>query len=191
MCIKSSDSASEGGAATASASPPPNKRVKPTSTPTTTNGPNIIATNNGPTTTAALSSSSSVSASSSEFDTRTEAGSAAQYFQFYAYLCQQQNMMQDYTRTATYQRAILDNAAADFNGRVVLDVGAGSGILSFFAAQAGARRVYAVEASSMAAHCEVSGDTAGVTPTKTKRHDSLIERALVPPACVFGHFPWE
>jgi len=63
--------------------------------------------------------------------------------------------MQDYIRTGTYQRAILANLP-DFKDKVVLDVGAGSGILSFFAIQAGARKVYAVEASTMAQHAEVS-----------------------------------
>ncbi|KAB7506900.1 Histone-arginine methyltransferase CARMER [Armadillidium nasatum] len=90
---------------------------------------------------------------SSVFNERTDESSATQYFQFYSYLSQQQNMMQDYIRTGTYQRAILSNIS-DFKDKIILDVGAGSGILSFFAAQAGAKRVYAVEASSMAQHCE-------------------------------------
>ncbi|KAK8395600.1 hypothetical protein O3P69_005599 [Scylla paramamosain] len=90
----------------------------------------------------------------SVFNERTDDSSATQYFQFYSYLSQQQNMMQDYIRTGTYQRAILSNMS-DFRDKIVLDVGAGSGILSFFAAQAGARKVYAVEASSMAQHCEM------------------------------------
>lgn len=62
-------------------------------------------------------------------------------------------MMQDYIRTSTYQKAILSNCD-DFRDAIVLDVGAGSGILSFFAVQAGAKKVYAVEASSMAKHAE-------------------------------------
>ncbi|VTJ54050.1 Hypothetical predicted protein [Marmota monax] len=45
----------------------------------------------------------------SVFSERTEESSAVQYFQFYGYLSQQQNMMQDYVRTGTYQRAILQN----------------------------------------------------------------------------------
>lgn len=89
----------------------------------------------------------------STFAQRTDDSSASQYFQFYGYLSQQQNMMQDYIRTSTYQRAILANMD-DFKDKAVLDVGAGSGILSFFAVQAGARKVYAVEASSMAKHAE-------------------------------------
>ncbi|XP_049628727.1 LOW QUALITY PROTEIN: histone-arginine methyltransferase CARM1-like [Suncus etruscus] len=90
----------------------------------------------------------------SVFNQRTEEASAAQYFQFYGYISQQQNMMQDFVRTATYHSAILQNHT-DFRDKVVLDVGCGSGILSFFAVQAGAKRVYAVEASSVAQYAEV------------------------------------
>ncbi|MBN3302000.1 CARM1 methyltransferase, partial [Amia calva] len=97
----------------------------------------------------------------SVFSERTEESSAVQYFQFYGYLSQQQNMMQDYVRTGTYQRAILQNHT-DFKDKVVLDVGCGSGILSFFAAQAGARKIYAVEASTMAQHAEVLVNSNGL-----------------------------
>lgn len=45
----------------------------------------------------------------SVFSQRTEESSASQYFQFYGYLSQQQNMMQDFVRTSTYQKAILGN----------------------------------------------------------------------------------
>lgn len=90
------------------------------------------------------------------------------YFQFYGYLSQQQNMLQDYVRTSTYQRAVLANSD-DFRDKVVLDVGAGSGILSFFSVQAGAKRVYAVEASSMALHAEV-----GLSVSLDNRKYSLL-----------------
>ncbi|XP_067290264.1 histone-arginine methyltransferase CARM1 isoform X2 [Pseudorasbora parva] len=90
----------------------------------------------------------------SVFQQRTDDSSALQYFQFYGCLSQQQNMLQDYLRTATYQKAILLNDV-DFKDKVVLDVGCGTGILSFFAVQAGAKRVYAVEASSVAKYAEI------------------------------------
>ncbi|CAN0900543.1 Probable histone-arginine methyltransferase 1.4 [Linum grandiflorum] len=85
----------------------------------------------------------------SKFDDKIESSSAKMYFHYYGQLLHQQNMMQDYVRTGTYYAAVMENRA-DFLGRVVVDVGAGSGILSLFAAQAGAKHVYAVEASEMA-----------------------------------------
>lgn len=90
----------------------------------------------------------------SDFDERTEDNSAEVYFQFYGMLHQQQNMLQDYVRTSTYQSAFLTNSI-DFKDKVVMDVGAGTGILSFFAIQAGAKKVYAIEASSMALNAKV------------------------------------
>uniref|UniRef100_A0A8V5GQ01 Histone-arginine methyltransferase CARM1 n=1 Tax=Melopsittacus undulatus TaxID=13146 RepID=A0A8V5GQ01_MELUD len=57
--------------------------------------------------------------------------------------------------------------------QIVLDVGCGSGILSFFAAQAGARKIYAVEASTMAQHAEV-----------LVKSNNLTERIVVIPGKV-------
>ncbi|KAK4745602.1 hypothetical protein SAY87_011914 [Trapa incisa] len=92
-----------------------------------------------------------IPSSKSKFDEKIESSSAKMYFHYYGQLLHQQNMLQDYVRTGTYYAAVMENRD-DFSGRVVVDVGAGSGILSLFAAQAGAKHVYAVEASEMAEH---------------------------------------
>lgn len=84
-------------------------------------------------------------------------GSVQSYFQYYAKLGNQQNMLQDNVRTSTYRQAIVSNPS-DFCGATVMDIGAGSGILSFFSAQAGAPVVYAVEASSAAETVRVLAD---------------------------------
>ena len=58
-------------------------------------------------------------------------------------------MLEDSVRTPKYREAIVENPT-NFRGKVVMDVGCGSGILSIFAAQAGAKKVYACEASGAA-----------------------------------------
>lgn len=67
------------------------------------------------------------------------------YFTSYNDISTHKLMLQDRHRTMTYKKAI----EAVCEDKVVLDVGAGTGILSLFAAKAGARKVYAVEASDM------------------------------------------
>lgn len=58
-------------------------------------------------------------------------------------------MLEDEPRTLAYKNAILNNKTY-FKDKTVMDVGCGTGILSIFCAQAGAKKVFAVEASNLA-----------------------------------------
>lgn len=60
-------------------------------------------------------------------------------------------MLQDKVRTDGYMNAILNNKNV-FKDKVVLDVGCGTGILSLFAAKAGAKLVIAVDMSNIIEH---------------------------------------
>ncbi|KAF5184993.1 arginine methyltransferase [Thalictrum thalictroides] len=75
----------------------------------------------------------------------------ANYFCTYAYLYHQKEMLCDRVRMDAYYNAVFQNKE-HFNGKTVLDVGTGSGILAIWSAQAGARKVYAVEATKMSDH---------------------------------------
>jgi histone-arginine methyltransferase CARM1 len=71
------------------------------------------------------------------------------YWNFFAKLKIHDAMLNDVARTTAYRDAILGNAES-IKGKIVMDFGAGTGLLGFFALMAGAKHVYAIEASSMA-----------------------------------------
>ncbi|KAI8322119.1 S-adenosyl-L-methionine-dependent methyltransferase [Martensiomyces pterosporus] len=70
------------------------------------------------------------------------------YFNSYAGNDIHMQMLQDKVRTEGYRDFIYDNKDV-FKGKVVLDVGCGTGILSMFAARAGAAKVIAVDNSDI------------------------------------------
>ncbi|KAH7096731.1 S-adenosyl-L-methionine-dependent methyltransferase [Auriculariales sp. MPI-PUGE-AT-0066] len=70
------------------------------------------------------------------------------YFDSYAENDIHAVMINDKVRTSTYASFIMRNPGIFLN-KVVLDVGCGTGILSMFAARAGAKRVIAVDASNI------------------------------------------
>lgn len=72
-----------------------------------------------------------------------------EYFDSYDDLEVHRLMLSDAPRTEAYRDAIMKNKHF-FQDKVVMDVGAGSGILSLFCFQAGAKKVYAIEASPLA-----------------------------------------
>ena len=81
-------------------------------------------------------------------DLHDELTSKDYYFNSYSHFSIHEQMIKDKVRTDAYMHAIMDNKHL-FRGKVVLDVGCGTGILSMFAAQAGARRVIGIECAAI------------------------------------------
>ncbi|XP_042408579.1 probable protein arginine N-methyltransferase 6.2 isoform X1 [Zingiber officinale] len=71
------------------------------------------------------------------------------YFRAYSHVGVHEEMIKDRVRTETYRSAIMRYQHL-ISDKVVLDVGCGTGILAILCAFAGAKRVYAVDASEIA-----------------------------------------
>src|SRR5262245_21079921 len=102
-------------------------------------------------------------------------------------------MLHDDRRTGDYLAAL---AAAVRPGDVVLDIGTGSGVLAVAAARAGARRVYAVEATDIADVAERVFRDNGVADRVTlvrgwSRQIELPEPADVLVSEIIGNEPFE
>ncbi|EHH20395.1 Protein arginine N-methyltransferase 8 [Macaca mulatta] len=75
------------------------------------------------------------------------------YFDSYAHFGIHEEMLKDEVRTLTYRNSMYHNKHV-FKDKVVLDVGSGTGILSMFAAKAGAKKVFGIECSSISDYSE-------------------------------------
>lgn len=76
------------------------------------------------------------------------------YFDSYAHFGIHEEMLKDEIRTLTYRNSMYNNRHL-FKGKVVLDVGCGTGILCMFAKKAGAKHVYGIDMSSIIDHAKV------------------------------------
>lgn len=84
------------------------------------------------------------------------------YFNSYASNDIHQIMIEDSVRTLTYAQFLLHPRNAHLiKGKTVMDIGCGSGILSLFAARAGAKQVIAIDASDVADRARENIDANG------------------------------
>ena len=81
-------------------------------------------------------------------------------------------MLKDEVRTLTYRNSMYHNKHL-FKGKVVLDVGCGTGILSMFAAKAGASKVIGVSISALC-RCLILSDLINLKISKFDLTNILI-----------------
>jgi len=103
------------------------------------------------------------------------------YFNSYARAAIHEEMLRDTARTGAYAEwARRAGQTGLLRGKTVLDVGAGTGILSIFCAREGAAKVYAVEASATAEVARRVVAANGLSDVVEIVH-STVETARLPP----------
>lgn len=70
------------------------------------------------------------------------------YFSSYSHFSIHHSMLSDTVRTESYRNAILKNSSI-LTDKIVMDLGSGTSILSMFAAQAGAKKIYSIDQSEI------------------------------------------
>jgi len=99
------------------------------------------------------------------------------YADSYAHFGIHEEMLKDKVRTGSYRAAILNNTQL-FKGKTVLDVGCGTGILSMFAAKAGASHVVGIDMSNIIDQAvkivEANGFKDTITLVKGKLEDTEL-----------------
>ncbi|TRM69382.1 S-adenosyl-L-methionine-dependent methyltransferase [Schizophyllum amplum] len=96
-----------------------------------------------------MSNSNEASSSKMEEDVPPQDMTSKDYYaDSYAHFGIHEEMLKDSVRTGSYRAAIMNNGHL-FKGKTVLDVGCGTGILSMFAAKAGASHVVGIDMSNI------------------------------------------
>ncbi|KAH9484910.1 type I protein arginine N-methyltransferase Rmt1 [Psilocybe cubensis] len=99
------------------------------------------------------------------------------YADSYAHFGIHEEMLKDSVRTGSYRSAIVNNAHL-FKGKTVLDVGCGTGILSMFAAKAGAKHVVGIDMSNIIDQAQKIIEANGFKDTITLVKGKLEETEL-------------
>ncbi|KAL1745712.1 S-adenosyl-L-methionine-dependent methyltransferase [Schizophyllum fasciatum] len=99
------------------------------------------------------------------------------YADSYAHFGIHEEMLKDSVRTGSYRSAIINNGHL-FKGKTVLDVGCGTGILSMFAAKAGASHVVGIDMSNIIDQAQKIIEANGFKDTITLVKGKLEEADL-------------